>query len=271
MAPFDCCWQRIERAETHSGILAKAWNSFIEAEPYGVALDIETDGNGRIRVWPHVPFPDEFALELGEMLYQFRAALDGCAYAAATIETGKIPPPNERLLSFPLCDSANAFKSASRSIRPLPQRLKAIIESVQPYNAPKNLAPELMVLNVNRALGILNDWAKIDRHRKLHVIGSWASNVKPRLRLPHGVTVKSMTVSNGGFLEDEREVASFVLTGYEAGMDVKGNPDLSIDIAVNEPPPPCADNDTFGNRVKLIMAAVKSIVNAFEEAFKDLP
>ena len=80
-----------------------------------------------------------------------------------------------------------------------------------------------------------------------------------------------MTVVGEGFLEDEREIATFRLNGYELGMSVEGNPDLLLDIAVNEFPPPCADNDTLGNRLRTISIFVKSIVRAFERYFDGTP
>ena len=146
MRPFEGCWQRIERAKAHSKTLGEQWNSFIENDPYGVAVEMQDDGTGRLLVWPTVPIPSEFALELGEMLYQFWAALDGCVYAAAILQTGKNPPPNERQLAFPLCASESDFKNAARNIAPLPKQLKLIVDSVQPYRTPK-LAAELRQLS----------------------------------------------------------------------------------------------------------------------------
>ncbi len=265
MRPFQGCWRRIERAKAHSKALADEWNSFIENDPYLVSVDVERDGKGRIRISPACPFPTSFALCLGEMLYQFRAALDGCVYAAAILETGQDPPPNENLLAFPICASEADFKNSARNTAPLSQKLKAIVESVQPYKIPE-LEPQLLVLNINRALGILHEWARRDRHRQLHVLASWASNARPKLMLPDGVWLTDLTVSNDGLLKDEREVARFGLTGYHSGMNVKANPDLMLDIAVDEIPPPCADNDTLGNRLETIGVAVRTIVDSFERA-----
>jgi hypothetical protein len=267
MKPFEGCWKRVERADAHRKTLAEAWNSFIEDDPYSVSVRMEHDGTGRIWVRPrYSALPASFALELGEMLYQFRAALDGCVYDAAILETRKNPPPDEKGLAFPICPSAKEFENAAWHIAPLLNDRRDIIESVQPYNTPK-LAPELMVLNFNRTLGILHDWARKDRHRQLHVIGSWGSNANPKVRFPDDTNLAYMTVIGSGFLEDEGHIATFKLDGFTPGMNVQANPDLAIDIAVNEIPPPCADNDTLGNRLLAMSVASQSIIGAFKKSF----
>jgi hypothetical protein len=268
MQPFEGCWQRVERAKSRSETLAKDWASFIDNEPYGTSLEMQEDGTGSLQVWNHYDsFPAEFALNLGELLYQLRSALDSCVYDAAVLQTGKNPPPNESNLAFPICSSPSEFKNATRNIRPLSDQLKRAIEVVQPYHAPKTLNSNELVSDTHRTLKILHDWARIDRHRKLHVMGSWASNARPSFRLPDGVSILSLHVNSGVFLEDEHEIARFALAGYCPGMNVEANPDLSIDIAVNEVPPPCCDTDTLGNRVGNMIAIVKGTIRGFEKFF----
>jgi hypothetical protein len=259
---FEGSWQRVERADAQNDTLAQAWNRLCQDDLYSVSAHIDHSGSGRIEVNPR-HFPEQFSLYLGEILYQFRAALDGCVYRAAILETGQDPPPNEQLLAFPICYTDKDFRKSARNVAPLSQNLRAIIESVQPYKTPK-LEPSLMVLNFNRALGILNDWARKDRHRQLHLMASWASNIQPRLNLPPGVTLASMDVIRDGILKYQSEIAMFQLTGFTRNMTIKVNPDLMLDIMVDEPPLPCADNDTLGNRLATISHAVKTIIQAFE-------
>jgi len=260
-------WQRIERADAHRKTLAETWNSFIDDDPYSFSVRMEHDGTGRIWVRPNYPaLPAIFSLELGELLYQLRAALDGCVYDAAILETRQNPPPDEQDLAFPICSSPESFDNAARNIAPLPNDLRDFIKSVQPYNTPK-LEPELMAFNFNRTFGILHDWARKDRHRRLHVIGSWGFNANPKVRFPKGCSLAYMTVIGSGFLENEGHIATFKIDGYTHGMNVQANPDIAIDIAVNEIPPPCADNDTLGNRLLAMSVATQSIIGAFKKSF----
>jgi hypothetical protein len=68
-------------------------------------------------------------------------------------------------------------------------------------------------------------------------------------------------------LEHESQVAEFALSGYQRGMKMEANPDLMLDIAIDEIPPPCANNDTFGQRITEMINAVYSVVAAIEDSF----
>lgn len=244
--------------------LAEAWNSVLVEDHYAAIVHVYSDGTGRILISPKDDvFGPALALDLGEMLYQLRAALDGSIYEAAVMESRKDPPPNENRLEFPIFQNAAKFKKTADDM-PLPQKLRSFVEAIQPYNAP-DLADEQRLFNFNRNLDILHDWARKDRHRHLHLIGSWASNAQPKLRVPSGVKVTEMSVTGTGFLEYESEIATFRLEGYIPGMAVQANPDLMIDIAVNEGPPPCADNDTAGNRIRAMLVTVRAVIGSIQE------
>jgi len=266
---FDDARQRVSRAKAHNNALAKAWDDITAKDPYSVVIRMEDDGTGSMFVTPQYSSEaiTEFALQLGEMLYQLRSALDACVYKAAIINTGKNPPPDEENLEFPICASKAAFKNARCKIRPLSKKHRDIIKAVQPCNAPKNIAPHEMIYSFNRALGILHDWARLDRHRKLHILGSWVSTLSPEFEYPAPCRVAHVNLTASGFLlEKENHIVTFKLTGYSRGMKVRGNPHLGIDIAVDEGPPPVADNDTLGNRVRAMLKACETIIDAFEAA-----
>jgi hypothetical protein len=264
MTPFQGCWERIERAEFHQHEMAETWND-LEDDAYTVSADMKDDGTGSIRVTPRDGvLPANVGLQFGELLYQLRAALDGCIFAAAILDSGKNPPPKERRLEFPICTRRDEFKNSDSKIFPLSDKRKAIIEAVQPYNTPA-LSPELFIGNVNRSLGFLNDWARKDRHRKLHPVGSWPSKAIPKLRIPPGTTIDYLTPTKTGILlEHEDEVAVFKLTGWVRGMKLSANPDVSIDIWLNESPPSAAENDTFSNRVESMIIATRFVIDAIE-------
>jgi hypothetical protein len=113
----------------------------------------------------------------------------------------------------------------------------------------------------------LNDWAKKDRHRRLHVVGSYVVKANPQLRLPDGVRLDSMRVAGAGLLVDKGKVADFRLSGYKPGMEIQGNPDAAIDIAVDEIPPPCADNDSLSTRITAMFVVIQCLMETFEETF----
>jgi hypothetical protein len=118
-----------------------------------------------------------------------------------------------------------------------------------------------------RSLSILNDWARKDRHRKLHFVGSLAFDAKPMLRYPEGVSLVYMNVTGPTLLEKESQIAVFKLDGFSRGMKIQANPNLQIDIAIDEGPPPCCSDDSLGTRGLVISLVVKGIVSEFEKVF----
>lgn len=157
---FEGPRQRIYRANTHRHALADAWNSFIQEDFYTGRIKVNPDGTGTLRISQDRDFPDLFSFELGETLYQLRAALDGIVYAAAILDSGgQDPPPNEHRLEFPICATKGEFDvAAGKKLWPLSKKRKAIIQAVQPYNAPE-LALDEIPCCLHVTLGILNDWA----------------------------------------------------------------------------------------------------------------
>ena len=131
---FQTSRERIERAKAHQQAFGKTWSDFLdEPDPYDIGVHVEDDGTGEIWVQPARPLPAALSLELGEMLYQLRAALDAGIYQAAIIEGRQYPPPNEHVLEFPICATTAAFRSSARKIAPLMnQRIRKFINDVQP-------------------------------------------------------------------------------------------------------------------------------------------
>jgi hypothetical protein len=265
MPQFQGCRDRIERATTHREALAKLWADWIDEDPYSVSILVQRDGTGSMFIEPRNPVPRGWAIELGEILYHLRAALDGAVYQCAVIESGQNPPPGHDRLEFPICATSTKFaKAAPQKIGVLSQECQDFIESLQPYNAPK-VRRHLAVFNMNRNLAIVNDWARKDRHRTLHIIGGWASQASPKIRLPPGATLKYLHANNDGFLDVGREIATFAIEGYRRGMNVMGNPDLMIDVGVSEEPTQIAKNDTLGNRLTGMIQTTTFITLALEK------
>lgn len=261
---FDTSWDRIARAKAHGQAFAEAWNGLDKNDLYDTTVYVEDDGTGYISLTQIEPFPSDLSLELGEFLYQMRAALDACVYDLACVNTGQDPPPDENRLEFPVCRTANAFKNSTRKIAPLTDKQRSIIEAVQPYNRPPGLTPSELPDSFNRGLNILNDWARIDRHRRLHLMATWASNIQPKIDIPLGVTVEEFTIvrEEPFILESEHILARFRLGGYVPESRIQGNPNLSLDVLVNESPLPCHDIDTIDQRLRCIDLTVGTVVQS---------
>ena len=268
MSKFLTSRERIERAEDHRDAIGVAWGEFIdEPDSYEIGVHVDEAGLGEIWVQPTRPLPSIISLELGEMLYQLRAALDAMVYQAAIHETKQDPPPNEASLEFPICWKEKAFKSSESKIAPISdQKLRGFLRKVQPFYIPQLGAPGAEWLP--ETLGMLNDWARKDRHRRLHVVGSWASEADPHLHLPDGVALRSMNVVGlGALLTDQNQLATFELDGWRRGLPIEANPDVFIDLASDEAPAARETSDTFDMRTQQLIAAVRFVLRAFEDTY----
>jgi hypothetical protein len=269
MRPYEVARSRLNRAISHGESLSRMWNAIPAEKFFGIRVRVDQNGFGNFRIVGVGKIPEEFALLLGEKLYQLRSALDACIYQAAVYANGgNSPPPHEGRLEFPICPTKEEFnKQAARRLSTLPTAIQSAIEKLQPYNTPA-LPPEDMVTNLNRSLSILHDLARKDRHRKLHVVGSMPVKLDPYFPpLPQGVTVDWIKPMDPGLLKEGTILATFHLSGFVWGMSLEANPNLVTNIGCDEPPPPCHVSDTFERRMVEMINAVGSVVNAFETHF----
>lgn len=256
MDPFEGCWKRIDRAEAHRVAFAEGWESLIKNDSYTLVVEVEGDGAaGAVRIVPDGTVDTaSLALDIGEMLYQLRAAIDGAIYDAATVIHRVSPPPNHEKLQFPIarCD-AEWEDRAKRDLWPLTDQLRDYIKSVQPY-----LTPADPFLNLH--LGILHDWARKDRHRRLHVIGSAISGTQFRIVPQAPAIITQQAILQPNILAGEDILATFGLAGFRRGMSVRVDGEFTMTITIDESP----KNRDAGVRLDLlllqIIAATKKIV-----------
>ena len=267
MRDFDVARSRLQRAAEHIASAGVKWNTLPSEDLFEVNFSVDPCGNGTIRVAKKKPVPMEHSLLLGEALYHLRSALDACIYQASVYASGMNPPPDENKLEFPICSDRNEFpRLAKRRLFAIPQDLQDLVERVQPYNTPA-LPSHDMIRSVNRTLGILNDLARKDRHRTLHVVGSWVTKVHPRFGLPPSVKARILTRRTSGLLGDSTDIATFKLIRFRPGMTIHLKPGLTTEMALDEPPPACHENDTWPQRLTQIPSVVDFVIGEFENYF----
>jgi hypothetical protein len=254
---------RLERAKVHSREFGRIWNNFLKQdEPYAISVPIDRDGTGVIYVEP-VDLPREaLSLELGEMLYQLRAALDSLVYELAIIDSGQNPPPDADKLEFPIRSSKSSFDQAAWKIAPLSKLHRDMVESVQPYDVAQRPEGHRVAA---QALEVINDLARKDRHRGLRVVASWGANRNPHISaMPTGCSLEWLTTAPDGILEHESVVARFKLRGWHSDLEIEANPDLTIDVTIEDAAPPVDDEDTLFSRVRTMIAVVVVVIEGFE-------
>jgi|ERR1700734_1247347 hypothetical protein len=259
---FSKCRARIDRAVHHSNEVAKTWNSIDIVHLLEVTAFVRDDGTGVLEVDQVEPLPEIVELELGEFLYQLRAALDGSVYASAIQDCGQNPPRKPSSIEFPICEKKEDWPTQSRKIAQLNAGRQRFIELTQPFAEPP-LEDSLRILNSNRCLRFLNELARIDRHRRLHTLVAAISLERPLFEFPDGVQLHSLQVRPMSSLEGP--VARFSLGGWQRGMKLNANPNAEIDLGLEGLPARCHSNDTFPHRLKSIVQNVRIIVSLLEK------
>ena len=110
------------------------------------------------------------------------------------------------------------------------------------------------------ALKILNRWARIDRHRRLHLCGTLPTI--GRLQLADGLTFEYCHFAGGGVLEDECQVARFKIANYVPDMKANMNADFAFEIFIKESPS-CRLQDI----TNAMFLSVPAIRESFEKHF----
>lgn len=103
----------------------------------------------------------EWSLELGEIVYSLRSALDNLIYVCAQIRAD--PPPRPRDLQFPIIQDSEQYVNAVKHIAPqLPESVADLLEKVQPYQRGK---PDVEGSPEHDPLVLLNWISNHDKHR----------------------------------------------------------------------------------------------------------
>ena len=239
-SPFQTCWDRVARAEIHRQALIHVWAGLDTQSVYSSQAKVDPNGDGKFflrtvqRDWL-LPF----SLELGEMLYQLRSALDSCVYDAACLEFKQCPPPDEERWNFPIFETPEKFDEGGvRRMKKLPDDMRGLLEAVQLYSGRRCQAYG-MTWDIGQALFILNTWAKIDRHRRLNLAGTVFTKGALKFDLPKaGMSIESCDFEVGQHvLENDTEIARFRIRNFISGTKINVNCQFALEIIVNETPP----------------------------------
>jgi len=199
------CWLKIGRAEEHAKAVSEEILAWKNTEPYSITSHRDTQGHHH-----HLDIHfdsrlnrDRWSVICGDCVHNLRSALDHLIYAVAVHESGINPPPDERILQFPIADDAGRFAKQSWHIQSLSQAVRAIIESVQPYNRPHHFLPPL--------LGILRDFDDTDKHRLLNVAVHRQQSGNLELEFGLAYRFGGAIEWNNGDLTDGAQIVAFTV------------------------------------------------------------
>ena len=171
---LSSCRAKLSRAEAHIDALKREIRTWVDSHPYSLAKKTSPDltRHGYVISVLREPDLEQWSLIAGDTIHNLRSTLDHLVYAIAVFQTKSDPPPGERVLAFPICDTPELFRKTQGKLAPLSMSVRAEIEGMQPYNRPHKRLPPL--------LGLLRDFDDRDKHRLLHVAmaGAWNAEWK---------------------------------------------------------------------------------------------
>jgi hypothetical protein len=202
--------------------MTEIWNGYLERRPYDTDFVGYGDGVYVLRVLEEVPPPLKLAVATGEWLYNLRASLDYLIWATAAHESGRIPPPGEGQLQFPIYDSEAGWRANLYRLNPLADHHVSMLEILQPFNSDMDA----------NYLGWINRLARIDRHRHLSRMTGYLAEVQPVVAVPAHCSTRlqfgERVIRNGC-----ADVARVVVTPWREGMTVEVNPRIGIDPEID--------------------------------------
>lgn len=223
---------KLDRAYEHLVALDKEITAFFELKPYRVVLhQVDTKGLeyvlvGYLAHWP----PEMLSLIIGDCLQNMRTALEHLAWQLVLVGGGS---PDTRT-AFPIFfddpfapDADKRLRDRfERSTKGMPPDAIARIKGLQPYNAAHFILDPLY---------ILNEYARIDRHRTLSVIFALSdyTGVDVGRRTESGAFVSAPNIVahdilTVGAFRHGAPLYRFTLTEPEPNVDVKYDSPLHI-------------------------------------------
>jgi hypothetical protein len=176
----------------------------MDTTPYSVTKEPNSDFT-RYSLILHVakePLTERWSLMIGDAIHCLRCVLDHLIYAIAIHESGQDPPPKGDALQFPICDSSNKFAGErERRLKTISSPVRAVIESLQPYNRPHPDLPPL--------LSLIRDFDNMDKHKLLTLAVSTIAQGNLGFKGPDVPPDRIVKFTAWEHLEDGAEIAAF--------------------------------------------------------------
>lgn len=185
--PLDGVEAKLQRAKEHMHTCWDAYHAALSANAVTLRLEPDPEAGYYVGKVESVPtLPPSIGVLVGDVVHEFRSALDHLAWQAALRQTDK---PHRRT-SFPITDSEKDYGLACAYISNLGPEESAIVERFQPYNRGGEYSP----------LRMLRVLSNKDKHKVLNAVVVRATIV--------GATFEGVncTVEGTEWIRDGREL-----------------------------------------------------------------
>ena len=264
--PFAAAWQHIERADSLLGSLSRIWNTAC-SDMFSARIVTMPSGIGEIAVDLDFDEPtrrllNDTAREVGTVL---RRALDAGVVALARLVSGVLVLPDPTVVHFPLAETLDDFLDdyqggALHGVRPDHVQF---IQGLQPFNA--NVSTD----GAPPALRFLQQLS--EQPSSADVVTAWAHLAQPEVLVEPPSVAAIVRVEPDGPITTTKTIATFQVTHppeLSPGNrpTVYGNPNVAFDLMPVVGSAPTGPEDTFGRRGRVLLAAVTTILEAFERS-----
>lgn len=181
---FEGTLLRLQEAGRQRQQFQKKWSTHLATVPWQFSLESDSPLEHRLMGHEQRPVPSDLGMHFGMWLQQQRSALDNALYACTGIRYDHFPPYRENLLEFPVTNSLTRFKN-SKTIKNsvVDEETSKLLEAYQPYR--RHYMGEQQDAQLS-PLYWLNELARIDRHRVMHV-GVGSIQISTQFFLPGGL------------------------------------------------------------------------------------
>jgi hypothetical protein len=251
---FAHAWARHSRAAEIADRMVEIWNGYVEDHPYSASLIGQGDGVYILRVYEDEPLPQEFAVATGEWINHLRSALDYTIWAAAAHASGRVPPPNQGQIQYPICESPEAWERNLYRLAALADHHRAMLLTMQPFNSDADA----------NYLGWINRIARSDRHRHLSRMGGYLAELQPALVTPAGCEA-TLQWGERTIYDGYADAARIVVSPWTPDMKIMVNPRMGIDPEIEEwSHSPFWRKIRFPDRLKMLHIFVSGEIAAYE-------
>lgn len=241
---------KLDRAREHLEELDTYIDTFLDSDPYTMTISHEPD-----RVVGHLvyktPIPIGWSVVLGEIIHNMRSALDNTVYLLSCVWKQKLVGKGTM---FPIFDDPNKWiqnKGAS-TIRKLPDKARAYVEGLQPFNRKTPISMSLLSLNML--------WSQ-DKHR---IIQPWAYTIDGFVDDLTASPPAARKVFNTEVLHDGAEVFSVYPPAGTLASDVRVDGNLTFAIAFDDPASSPGINEFLSDLVERPAAVVETLLTMIE-------
>jgi hypothetical protein len=160
------CTSRVEWAEKKLDTLKVEIDNFIKGHSHQRFTDEDPDTGEKIIRFTFPEPPNEFSLEISEILHHLRSTLDALVFNLAGC-----PDDRKSNLMFPIFPTERSYMDHEKVyLEGVGGGAQALIRGLQPYNVPGGWDYPWPYDPEEQPLMFLHDFNRVDKHRTLRVV-----------------------------------------------------------------------------------------------------